>query len=264
MLLGPGFHREVQQLCRYMESLFLFSSSHQLALWGMAEMEKVRVLRYQPYSLHVGKSFGSICCCLETVGRDIYTWHKCEILSDTILRSVFSCVVCWSVTFLTETQNERIPYTPFFSLVPPAYSFSWINSCEVPGRGRTEIPAHPGMPRCSHWGTEKREWKDSETFRAAAVVFLQMHCFECYFTCMVSNCPWRRYLKAVAIGAWVRGLPPALSWISSLDAKERKLLSKRLIWWRAVLPHKPLVSRLWVTRLHQRYMFVHLVRLWCF
>ncbi|XP_053930015.1 centrosomal protein of 63 kDa isoform X7 [Cuculus canorus] len=33
---------------------------------------------------------------------------------------------------------------------PPAYSFSWIYSCKVPGRGRTEIPARPGEPQCSH------------------------------------------------------------------------------------------------------------------
>lgn len=116
-----------------------------------------------------------------------------------------------------------------FPVVSPAYSFSWINSCKIPGGGRTEVPAHPGEPERSHWGAEKRERKNCEAIWTPGVIFRRE--FKCWFTYVAPNCDCRGAYEPVAVGAW-EAPSHTLCWIHRMDIEEKKLLSTCLIWQR--------------------------------
>lgn len=144
--------------------------------------------------------------------------------------------------------------------MPLAYSFCRIHSCTISGRWRSEIPAHPGVPKCSHWGTEKRECKDSETIWTPGIMFLVE--LECCFLYVVPNCDWEGACIQLVLELEWEAVCPTWSWISRMGVEEKELPSTCLLWW-GVLHHKHF-RQLAVGQRPASELCAHSLRLWCF
>lgn len=103
--------------------------------------------------------------------------------------------------------------------MPLAYSFCWIHSCTIPGRWRSQISAHPGVPKCSHWGTEKRKCKDSETVWTPGIMFLVE--LECWFPYVSPSYDWEGAYIQLGLELGWEAKCPIWSSISRLGAEEK-------------------------------------------
>lgn len=144
--------------------------------------------------------------------------------------------------------------------MPLAYSFCRIHCCTIPGGWRSEIPAHPGVPKCSHWGAEKRECKDSETIWTPGIMSLVE--LECWFPYVVPDSDWEG--ACIQLGLELEGEAKCLtwSWTSRMGVEEKELLSACLLWW-GVLHHKHF-SQLATGQRPASELCAHSQRLGCF